>query len=271
MRLLLRAHGVGATLGGVPEARLLDDAAAALDEFDLPLDLVFERSANKAKTVYIFYFCFCPEFLLAARTHTYICVAAERAFLHVAVGDAGVEQNFLEPGEILVGLVRRADIGLGDNLDQRGAAAIEVDRGRAGRVRHTVMEALACVLFHVQAGDADAARPALGCGDIDPSMLGERLVELRDLVALGQVGIEIVLASKDRALADFGVDGLRRKGSKLDRARVEHRQRARQPQADGANQRVWRGTELVCAATKGLGAREQLDVDFKPDHRLVFC
>ena len=40
--------------------------------------------------------------------------------------------------------------------------------------------------------------------DIDVAVLGERLVVLRDLVALGKVGIEVVLAREARVRADRG-------------------------------------------------------------------
>ena len=54
-----------------------------------------------------------------------------------------------------------------------------------------VVQRLARVLFHMNARDPDGADAAAG---------GQRLVELGDLVALGQVRIEIVLAREDRRL-----------------------------------------------------------------------
>ena len=49
--LLLGAHGVGAAFGVVPEARLLDDAAAVFDDADLALDLVLDGGADVAEAV----------------------------------------------------------------------------------------------------------------------------------------------------------------------------------------------------------------------------
>ena len=57
----------------------------------------------------------------------------------------------------------------------------------------------------------------LGGLDFDVAVLGERLIELRDLVALRQVGIEVVLAGEDRALAHLAVQGSRGQHGKLDR------------------------------------------------------
>ena len=64
-------------------------------------------------------------------------------------------------------------------------------------VGQAVVQALARVLFHVQARDADALGPVRAL-DLNVAVLGDRLVVLRNLVALGQVGIEVVLAREDR-------------------------------------------------------------------------
>jgi hypothetical protein len=70
-----------------------------------------------------------------------------------------------------------------------------------------LVHAFACVLLHVQPGNSDALghRPAgvVERGDVDPSVLRERLVELRNLVTLGQVGTKVVLAGKDRLLTNL--------------------------------------------------------------------
>ena len=50
---------------------------------------------------------------------------------------------------------------------------------------------------------------ALGGGDLDVAVLGERLVELADLVALGKIGIEIVFAGEDGGFVDLEVERLR--------------------------------------------------------------
>jgi hypothetical protein len=100
-------------------------------------------------------------------------------------------------------------------------------------------------------------------------VLGDGLVELRDLVALGRVGVEVVLAREDAGLADLAVDGLGREHGELDAFAVEHRQRAGQAEADGADVGVGLAAVLVDAAAEGLGLGEQLDVDFEADDGLV--
>ena len=68
------------------------------------------------------------------------------------------------------------------------------------------MQAFAGIFFEVDAGDADFLFAALA-GDLDETKLGEWLVVLRDLVSLGQVGIEIILAGEDRGFVDAAVQG----------------------------------------------------------------
>ena len=135
------------------------------------------------------------------------------------------------------------------------------------------MQALARVLFHVQASDADALCDRRAARverrNLDPAVLGDGLVELRDLVALGRVGIEVVLAREDAGLANLAVDRLRRQHRKLHRLAVQHRQRAWQAEAGRADVRVRLAAVLVHAAAEGLGLRKELDVNLKPDHGLV--
>ena len=56
-----------------------------------------------------------PNFSCAARAHAYVGVAAQGTFFHVAVAYSGVEEDFFEPGEVLVGFVGGANIGLADD------------------------------------------------------------------------------------------------------------------------------------------------------------
>ena len=57
---------------------------------------------------------------------------------------------------------------------------------------------LAGVFFEVDADDADLLGAALAV-DLDPAALAQGLLVLRDLVALGQVGIDVVFARKNAA------------------------------------------------------------------------
>ena len=160
------------------------------------------------------------------------------------------------------GLGGAAQVGLGDDLDQRRAAAVEVDQRGAGAVdpaRLADVDHLRRVLLEVGAVDADVAEPAVA---------GKRDVVLADLVGLRVVGIEVVLAVEDRARGDLA---LQRRGDLqrvADRLLVGHRQHARVGEADRAGVDVGLVAEGELAAAEHLRLGRELDVDLQPDHRL---
>src|SRR5579864_3448369 len=127
----------------------------------------------------------------------------------------------------------------------------------------------------MEAGDADAL-----CGacrgrqardfDIKPAARGERQFVLRDLIALGQVRVEIVFAGEARTLVNGTVERESRAHGYLDGALVENRKRAGKTKAHGANVGVWRIAETRGAAAKDFRFGKELDVDFEAYDRLVF-
>ena len=132
------------------------------------------------------------------------------------------------------------------------------------------MHGLAGVLFEVKAGDADAllVSPAVGA-DLDEAVLGQRLVELADLVALGEIGIEVVFAGEDGGVVDPEVERLRGLDGEFDGLAVEHGQGSGHAQADRADVAVGLGAEDVGTAAEDLGLGEQLHVHFETDDSLV--
>ena len=131
------------------------------------------------------------------------------------------------------------------------------------------MQALARVLFHVQARDADALFFAANL-DIYMAVLGERLVILRDLVALRQVGIKIVFPRKDGNFIDTALQSHCRQGREFHRLPVQHRQSSRESQAYRAHIGVWRIAKARRTRAKDFRSGQQLYVDFESDDRLVF-
>ena len=97
---------------------------------------------------------------------------------------------------------------------------------------------------------------------------GQRLVVLADLVRLGQVGIEVVLAVEDVARLHGAVERQGDARGVLDGAPVDHRQRAGVRQAHRAGVRVGLVALGDGAAAEHLGLRVELDVDLEADHRL---
>src|SRR2546427_324012 len=113
----------------MPEAGLPGPGGARFEDNDVGVAFVFGRFFYEKEGGWSFYFRFCAGFARATPAHADIGVAAERAFLHIAVADAGVEHDLAERGEIGVGLLGRADVRLGNNFDERRAAAVVVDIG----------------------------------------------------------------------------------------------------------------------------------------------
>ena len=155
MRLLFRAHAVGLAFVRVVEARLLRDLAAGFDHVDLAVDFVLQRLADEAERIHVLDFGLGAELFLAARAHADVGIAAQRTFLHVAVADAGVEDDFLQARQVFVGFVGRSDVGLADDFNQRHAGAVEVDGSLFGGVGKAFVQALAGVFFQMDARDAD--------------------------------------------------------------------------------------------------------------------
>src|SRR6185295_4846096 len=93
---------------------------------------------------------------------------------------------------------------------------------------------LAGILLHVNAEDAHASDAAAG---------GQRAIELRNLVALRQVGVEVVLARENRALVHGAAGGDGGADGQLDGAFVQNGQRARIAETDRADLRVRSGAE----------------------------
>ena len=68
------------------------------------------------------------------------------------------------------------------------------------------MDQLAGVLLQVNPGDADALEAAVDL-NVQVAVLRQGQLVLGDLVALGQIGVKIVLAGEDRLRGDAAVGG----------------------------------------------------------------
>ena len=162
----------------------------------------------------------------------------------------------------LGGVVGGAELGPGDDLDERHAGAVEIDvRDRA------VVHVLAGVLLEVDP-DQRHRDHAVGGDDVDRAALAQRLVVLRDLVALRQVRIEVVLAREPRPRADPRPRRQPEPHRELGGARVVDRQRAGQPEHRRIGERVGLGPERDRRRRERLARGRELDVDLEADHRL---
>ena len=92
------------------------------------------------------------------RPHGDVDVEAHRALLELRVGDAELDDRLAQELQEALGDVGGVDLGLGDDLDERRAAAVEVDerRGRAvDAARRGDVDVLRRVLLEVRAYDPD--------------------------------------------------------------------------------------------------------------------
>ena len=83
-------------------------------------------------------------------------VAAQRSLFHVAVADANPHQHLAQALHVLPRFVRAAKVGLGDDLHQRHAGAVEVHQRRRRGVNGARVKQLAGVLLEVDAGNANS-------------------------------------------------------------------------------------------------------------------
>ncbi len=84
------------------------------------------------------------------------------------------------------------------------------------------------------------------------ALADNRQLHLADLIALGQVRVEVVLAGKHVVLADFGVHCQAELDGHAHGFLVQHRQYARHAQVDEAGLRVGLGAERGRATGKNL-------------------
>ncbi len=105
--------------------------------------------------------------------------------------------------------------------------------------------------------------------EFDRAALHHRDLELADLVALGQVGVEVVLAGKNAARRHMGTNGQAELDGAFDRALVHHRQCAGQRQVHRAGLRVRLGTEGGGGTAENLALGGELGMGFKADDDFI--
>ena len=130
------------------------------------------------------------------------------------------------------------------------------------------MNVLARVVFHVDAGDADALLPFFRV-DEDMAVFGHGQVELGYLVAHGQVRVEIVLAGEKRGTVHRAIHGQSHFYRVFHGPGVHHRQGARHARAHGAGILVGGGPEGRGTGTENLAAGFELGMHFQPDDDFV--
>ena len=99
------------------------------------------------------------------------------------------------------------------------------------------MHRFTCIFFHVRAGNIDGFH-LITHHNFQPALGHNRQIELADLIAFGQIGIEIVFAVKHVFLIDFRTQRQTELDGLGHHFTVHHRQHARQRTLHHARMRI---------------------------------
>ena len=268
MRIFLAAHAPRFVTVWIIQTRFLRDRAAVLDQGYLPARLALDHRHHETHRIDVLRLGPRAQFC-AGPPHADVDVRAHAALIHIAIAAADITQHRTQFRKVSPGLLRAGHIGLADDLHQRHAAAVEIDIGHR---RVLIMHQLAGVLLDMDAFDADALASRVGVfviqTDVDMPLTHNRVVQLADLIALRQIGIEVILAIKPRPCVDHRIN--RQAGAhRLPHAfAIRHRQHPRHRRIDKADLRVGLRAKGGGAAGEQLGLRGDLGMNLQADHDL---
>ena len=166
-------------------------------------------------------------------------------------------------------LVGRMEVRLRDDLHQRRATRLKSTSERPAPTIRPPAPPTCTVFARPPRGARGRSRPRgrLLARHDKTAVDAQRLVVLRDLIALGQVEVEVVLPVKNRAQRDCATECQAELHRPVNRRAVRDRQRPGMREAYGTGLRVLGCTEAVLTAAEQLRPRLQLHVDLQPDHR----
>ena len=262
MRLFLRAHRAGFPVARIVEPRFLVDLATILENGDLAPRLDLDGLADEADRIDVL------DLAARAQRRTRtpdrdIDVRAEIALLHIAIAGAEIAQDLAQLGHIGLRLLGRAKVRLRDDFHQRDTGAVQINKGI---VRILIMDRLAGILLQVQPLDPDHDRLGLPRHiDDNLALTHDRFGELADLVALGQIGIEIVLPIETRLAVDLRLQAQPGPNRLRDAFAIDDGEHARHGRIDKAHMRVRLAAKSGRGPGKKLGLRIDLRVDLHTD------
>ena len=193
--VLLRSHRRGRARVDVIEPRLLPDLATCRNHAHLPRNLVLDRLFQEAEGVQILHFRSRAELLHPSGPYGDIGITAQMALLHIAGRHPYVLHGQLQFIQISDGFLGAANVGLTDDFSQRDTGAVQVHIAVTIAVAIPVVGVFSRVVLEMQTRDTDALCSCLE-RRVQPAVLGQRLIELRNLVALRQIRIEVILAGE---------------------------------------------------------------------------
>jgi len=131
------------------------------------------------------------------------------------------------------------------------------------------VDELARILLHVRPGDADGFFSAVHL-NLNFAVFGNRQFELRNLISLGQVGIEVIFSGKLIALVDSEIAGQRQLDGVMDNLPVQHGQGPGHAETDRAGMGIGRRAECGGAAAENFTLSLHLGMDFQADYSFKF-
>ena len=130
------------------------------------------------------------------------------------------------------------------------------------------MNIFARVVFHMDACNAHALDAPVHVY-FKVAVLADGQLELRNLVARGQVGIKIVFTRKNGACIDGAIGGQANQGGKMNGLPIGNRQCAGHARAHFANIGVGGLPKCCGAGTEQFGGRGKLHMHFKANHGFI--
>ncbi len=197
-RVFLGAHGAGFAGIRIEQHRGLLNCVTILNLLNLPTHLVVNGLLHELETVQILDLTARTQGL-AGLAHRHVGVATKAAFLHVAVANANPGHDLVQLFGIGHRLGAGSHVGLGHDLQQRRAGTVQVNAGLPDKV---FVQRLAGVFFQMGAHQAHR-HFFIAEKELDTPALYHRDFKLANLVALGQIGVKIILACKDAARCDM--------------------------------------------------------------------
>src|SRR5690606_30523218 len=261
----------------VEVARLLDDRQARVEHTRLAGDLVPDGALDRPERVHVLRLGARAERGVGAGAQRQVDVGAHVAALHAGLGDTEGAEDVAQRLHVRARHLGRTLAGALDrprhDLDQRDARTVVVDERVLRAVdaaRGTAdVRVLARVLLHVRALDLDAEHRTVLELDVDPPVVGDRLVVLRGLEVLRDVRVEVVLPGEPAALRDGAVQRQADADRVLHGLAVDDGQGAREPEAHRGHLRVRLAAELDLGRAEHLGPRAELHVHLDAQHRVV--
>ena len=195
MGVFLGAQAAGGAASHVVGAGFLHDVPAVVENLRLADDLDLDGLLDVGKRVHVLELDARSQRSVVVLAQAHVGVAAEVAFFHVAVAHAQVFHDLLESLQIQDRFGNGTHVGTCHHFAQRRAAAVGVEQ----RIRTAVVDQLAGVLFHVDADDLDVAVHPFAhqvhvAAHADGTVVDGHAAGLGDLVTLGEVRVEVVLA-----------------------------------------------------------------------------